>query len=218
MTNNGTIKKPDQSELVDSIVKSDTKELVADVTEFTVDQLLDDSFLKEIPVVEWVVKAKSIYHSISDRFLLAKLVRLLLSLSEMTKEEKENWERENIKNEKNKKRIGEKLLLLVDKYTDLDKAEILGDVFKAYIRGALNNQDVFDIGDALGICRLSDLRMLRDAKEEQGIPLEALIPAGLAIMQTNFSTGTTVDHINIDIPLHLTKTGSILRKILRKEI
>lgn len=218
MTNNNMIKKPDQGELVDSIVKSDSKELVADIAEFTIDQLLDDSFLKEIPVVEWVVKAKSIYHSMSDRILLAKLVRLLLSLSGMTKEEKENWERKNIKNEKDKKRIGEKLLLLVDKYTDLEKAEILGEVFKACIRGALNSQDVFDIGDAVEKCRLNDLRMLKDAKEEREISLGELVPAGLAVMQTNFSTGTTLDQINIDIPLHLTKTGSLLRKILRKEI
>lgn len=211
-------KKPDQRELVDSIVKSDSKKLVADITEFTIDQLLDDDLLKEIPVVEWVVKAKSVYNSITDRVLLAKLVRFLFGLSEMTRYEKEKWEKEKIKSEGDKKKIGEKLLLIIDKYNDLDKAGMLGEVFKAYMRDALEAQDMFEIGEAVGMCRASDLQALRDAEEEQGVPLAILVPSGLAVMQTNFQTGTTVGTINIDIPLRLTKTGILLRKVLRKEI
>ena len=43
----------------DSIIHTDdAAELTADIAEFTVDQLIDDGLLKEIPWVGWIFQAK----------------------------------------------------------------------------------------------------------------------------------------------------------------
>jgi hypothetical protein len=50
--------------IADSIVADPTGiELVGDIAEFTIDQLLSDGLLKDIPWVGWLFRAKSIYSS-----------------------------------------------------------------------------------------------------------------------------------------------------------
>ena len=55
--------------IVTSLENSQSLELSLDIAEFTVDQFLEDSPLKDIPWVGWIFKAKSIYSSMSDRVL-----------------------------------------------------------------------------------------------------------------------------------------------------
>jgi hypothetical protein len=196
-----------------SIIKADEVELAADITEFTIDQILEDGILKEIPWVGWIFKAKLVYTSITDRILFAKIARFLLKQNSIKLKYKTNFLNNLKKNPSQKSKIGTTLLLILDKINDLNKVDILASVFEHFLSKDITFSDFTRIAHAIEQAHIDDILSLQDNPN-----YENLLNCGLSSLKTKFDVTPTLDSIEINIPLKLSKIGIILKLILKKEL
>ena len=56
------------------------KDLTVSIGELGVDELIDDNFLAQFPILEWIVKAKRVFTSVSDHLFLAKTAALYVQI------------------------------------------------------------------------------------------------------------------------------------------
>lgn len=199
--------------IVSSISQVEDLDLTLDIAEFTIDQLLEDGILKDIPWVGWIFKAKSVYTSISDRILLTKILKFLVSLKNISYKEKQNFIREIEINKKFRNKVGAKLLLVIDRMNDYDKVDILSIVFSAYLNNEIDYNIFSQIAQAIENCFISDFKAL--AKNEI-YSLENLQRCGLARYKTTFNTVPTYDQMKITIPMELSELGEKVQEILIK--
>jgi hypothetical protein len=207
----------------DSIVAdSDAVELSADIAEFTLDQLLDDNLLKEIPWVGWIFRAKAAYSSISDRILLAKIVRSLLELHLHAEHQRTALLRRLEDNTDERKRVGQHLLIALEKVDDLDKPGIIAQCFSYYLQGLLSYCEFSQLADAITKCHSSDFAWFYKAFPRINIspPYQRLFLAGLAQLKDKQLIPVGGEYRAIDVPLEfeMSELGNLLQDVVSKRL
>lgn len=135
-------------------------ELPAEILEFSIDQVLDEGIMKDIPFVGWIAKGVSIGCSISDRMFHHKILRFLIALERIGEGDRESF-RKKIKDDKNfKRKVGEHLLLLIDKIDSFEKASILARCFDHFLTGDIDYDYFVDLSLVIERTPLSDLKAL----------------------------------------------------------
>ena len=171
----------------ESIVASgDAIELGADIAEFTIDQWLDDGLLKNIPWVGWVFRAKSAYSSISDRILLAKIVKFLISLHSNPNHRRSVLLKQLEKSPDKRRRIGEQILIALENLDDLEKPELIAKCFTYYLDGLLSYREFSQLVDAITKCHGTDLAWFYTPFPRVNMrpPYERLFTAGLSRLKS----------------------------------
>ena len=197
--------------ITESIIQANEIEFAGSIAEFSIDQLLDKGILKDVPWVGWLFKATSVYSSVSDRILLAKIARFLLNLQKIKADEKRQFVKELRDDPTKKKKIGSKLLLIIDKIDDLHKTDILACVFDHYITGDITYSQFSRISHSIEQAHIEDLYSLIN---KDGPNHLNLLPTGLSIFKTNFVPQTNA----VKIPLQLSETGNSLMLIMKNEL
>ncbi len=143
-----------------TVAETGSLELPAEILEFTIDQVMDDGILKDIPVVGWIAKGVSITRSISDRILHHKILRFLIELEVIGEGDREAF-RTKIRNEPDfRKKVGEHLLILLDKIDAFDKTTLLAKCFDHFLTGDIEYMYFLDLSHVIGSSQLSDLNAL----------------------------------------------------------
>jgi len=170
-------------------------EAVLENAEVIVDSLIDNEILKGIPVVSTVVKSIKGAADIRDRIFAAKISTFLKSLESVGPELKEKIRQRVAENPEQSRKVGETVLLVIDRLSDLEKADIIAKVFIAYAFGYLKSDDFQRVVQAIDQAFVSDLKLLLGSrnlprKEPSQEPfLQALYPSGL----TRIVGGKTFD-------------------------
>jgi len=128
--------------------------------EALIDAAIDNEFLKAIPVVGTAAKLVKAAGDIRDRFFAAGLARFLQALNETTPEAREKIRQKAAASPDEAREIGETVLLVVEKITALDKAQILAYVFIAYTQGHIGPTDFLRLCDAIDQTFVYDLKEL----------------------------------------------------------
>jgi len=210
--------RPDFSEeITSSIVEADRNavELIGDVSEFTVDQILSDGLLKDIPWVGWIAKTVGLFNSIGDRILLGKIARFLCALKSLGSEEKKQFCSRLRKEDNYRKEVGGKLLLVIDKLDDLRKCDLLAAVFDHYITGDIDYEQFDRLSHAVQQAPLADLTKLRDGVR---VNHEGLLSSGLSQITRSVTFIPKAGETQIDLSLELSKTGHLLGRILNDSL
>ncbi|RJP50164.1 MAG: hypothetical protein C4583_11070 [Anaerolineaceae bacterium] len=147
--------------LIETITSSDLSDLLQDYGEIALDSVVSDGILKEIPVINSIVGVAKIAISIRDKLLVKKLAHFLHELSDTTEKERMNFLQEFEEDPKEQRKIGENLLLLLDRLDNMDKPAMVAKLLKAYIKGEIDSFDDFtfysSIIDKSPISELSSL-------------------------------------------------------------
>ncbi|KOY87380.1 hypothetical protein AD998_15615 [bacterium 336/3] len=120
-------------DLLKTLKTSDLKDVTKDITESGIDLLIKNEILKEIPIIKSIVGVFKLGISIKDMFFLKKLLRFLNEINDTTLEERANIINKIEQNPQYTHNLGENLILLIDKLDDLDKANIIGKLFKSVL-------------------------------------------------------------------------------------
>jgi hypothetical protein len=159
-------KKTEKDTLGESLVESfglpSLSDIAVEASDIVLDVGLDDGILKEVPVFGWLIKAYSTYHSITDRIFLKKLALFLSGVSHASEEERKNFKSKLNSEPAFRKKVGENLLLLIDRHERLEKSHILGKVFSKVIEGKCSNQLFLKIAAALDHTSIEDLEELQE--------------------------------------------------------
>jgi len=119
--------------LVDSFTEFDPAQITPDLLEVTLDHLLDNAIIKDIPIVRTIAGIFKATVSIRDRALVKKLVKFLSSLNSVSTKARLQFKAKIDVDEKYKINVGEKLLLILERLDDMSKPNLIAHAFQAYI-------------------------------------------------------------------------------------
>jgi len=117
-----------------------------------------------------------------------KLVEFLQALDQMTPEAREKFTEKMAESQEETQKVGETLLLVLEKITALDKAQILAYVFIAYTQGRIGSADFRRLADAIDQAFIDDLKELLNIKpngRSQAPYMKHLERAGLTFADLN---------------------------------
>ncbi|MBI3843251.1 MAG: hypothetical protein HY292_01305 [Planctomycetes bacterium] len=121
--------------LLKTLSDSDLKPLTQSYAEIALDSQLTTGVLKDIPIVRTVAGLASLGTTIRDRLFLKKVLRFLAPLSELTVKQRRQFL--GALNQKEKTKAVEYMVVYIDRLESIDKADMLGRVFSAYLSGRI---------------------------------------------------------------------------------
>jgi hypothetical protein len=125
-----------ESSLVKTIGKSALKDVTVDLAEISLDSMLKEGLLREVPIVGTVIRLASAGLTIRDQIFLNKVLRFLHPLSRFSPEQRaaylDSLDPEELQ------RASQCMIVHLDKLDSLEKAALLGRIFVAYMTGEID--------------------------------------------------------------------------------
>lgn len=128
--------KPESLEasLVRSLDKSTLRDMTADLAEVGLDQLIAEGPLREVPVLGTLVRMCMTIGVVRDHLFAKKVSKFLVGVAKVGEVERRRFLAQ-VREQGEDKRLGETLVLLLDRLDDFEKPEILATMFCAYVNG-----------------------------------------------------------------------------------
>lgn len=198
---------------------SDTFELISNVAEVGLDEILQNEFLKDIPIISTAVSIYKIGNNIHNAHLLKKYACFL---DEFNRDSFENDSRDKYKQyfeESNRKRDIEYLLILLERYIEENKARRLAKIYEAYLDKGISWDDLRLFAETLDRFLPGDYEMLREKETFQtlrGRETEVLLRLtglGLLIEDIHQPQWAVLDEVlTIDDPDDVEKEERVYRR------
>lgn len=149
--------------LARTIADAGLRDAVLDVAEAGMDQLLrhlQDEVINHIPVLKVIYSFVKTGIAVRDYLFLKKLFKFLAGLREMDEEMKERISRV-LSDEKERIELSEQLLVSLERFEQVSKAEMLFRLFAARVRGELSHIEFMRLAHALDRIDYFDLDLLK---------------------------------------------------------
>src|SRR5260221_14450619 len=105
--------------IIHGACNTETKDFAVELTEELLDALLQEGVLKEIPILKGIIACRKAWTGIHDYLFLRKVANFLLASTRFTREEQESFTQEYLTDSEKAQRLGDSLLLILDKLDDL---------------------------------------------------------------------------------------------------
>ena len=132
-------------------ISSETGSLASNVFEAGLDVVMDDGFLKEIPIVSTAISLYKIGHTIHERHYLKKLAAFIAALNRgAAKDEQREYYKSKITDDPDSRNKElEYVLVVIERYTNSDKAQMLAKLYLAYLNERISWQDFTKYSEVL---------------------------------------------------------------------
>jgi hypothetical protein len=140
-------------------------EATLESTEIVADMLMKGDVIAEIPVIGTAFKVCKAADSIRDRIFATKLFKFVKCLNAIPEKTKEQMRHKLMSSPEEARRIGETLVLVLDRVTDLDKPILLAQLFVAYIDQIISVDDLRRMAQAVDESFLDDLLKFIEIQE-----------------------------------------------------
>ena len=159
------------AKFIDLLKNKEIQELLINNSEAIFDQFCDDDLIKSIPIINNLTNAGKTVLSFRDRYLIRKIGIFLDQINDVTEEDLNKF-LEKLEAEGYRKKIGEKILILLDRSDDDEKAKITGVLFKKYIRGDISKDHFELLCEAVNKSFFFNLHFLRHGYVNPNIMVE----------------------------------------------
>lgn len=112
---------------------SDLQNITTDLAETFTDAFLEDGILKDIPIIGTIVGLTKVAISLNERLLIKKLIYFISEFNDIDPEKRNKLISEIDNSEKEKIKVGEKLLYIIDKSEDHITAKYIAITFKSFL-------------------------------------------------------------------------------------
>lgn len=161
--------------------------------EVIADSLIENEVIKSIPVVGTALKVISGSLDLRDKIFISKIQRFISEIESISKEEKFKFNHKITSDSDSMASAGETALLVLDKLSDMKKAEILGFYLSCFLRGLMNQYQFRRIAVAIDLAFIDDLEEFLRIGEDELISqkkfMEALFSSGITVL----SAGKKID-------------------------
>jgi hypothetical protein len=113
------------------------QDAVAALAEAGIDQLVADGFLRDIPVIGSVIGVLRAAGGIRDLLLAKKLGRFLQVFQEIPVQERDEYS-ERLNDPSDRQRLGEMILLILDRLDDMEKPDLVAKIFRSFLLGEID--------------------------------------------------------------------------------
>jgi len=148
--------------LIKTISENGAQDILSEMGELTLDSIIDNDAIDQIPIIGTLRSVYKITNSISDYLFVQKLLKFLKELDSLSSVEKNKMKTKIENEEKFGKKVGETLLGLINKIDDNDKAKIIAKIFKAYINEEIDFGHFLKFSQIVNKSYLPDLMNLTD--------------------------------------------------------
>jgi hypothetical protein len=188
-------------------------ELGVNVSESILDSLVGNELLKSFPVTRTAVSLAEAGCSLRDGLFIAK-IKGFLEVVEPVEPKEFKRIAERLATEKGRKKVGETLVFVLESADSLDKAKLLGKIFKGFIDSKITKKDLLRLWHCVDKVFLEDLNELKAfdtptiGKETIGF---SLLNAGL-VVSAGIDGGTFMDKTSYEggTIFRLSETGKQL--------
>lgn len=148
-------------DIFDSVKSEAIKDLAPELLETSLDMISKSEIVKDIPIFGIGFKTYSLYQNITESFFVKKILRFLFELKGIPSKEREEFIKK-LESKKESNKAGEKILIVLNKLNDIEKAEIVGKLFKNTIRGKLTFEDFNRLIHIIDNTYIEDLKSLKN--------------------------------------------------------
>lgn len=169
-----------ESSLTNTFEKSELQQTAIDFMEVGVDTLIPDEILKEVPIVSTIYAIGKTTLSIKDRLFLKKIWIYLTELQVVSEEDRKSFVKQL--NSREAQKLGEKILLLLEKHEDFHKAKLLAKITSSYISKEISKPEFDNLCYALDKLFIDDIELLQALDRGEQIEqdrLQCLFLSGL---------------------------------------
>ncbi|GBE17011.1 hypothetical protein BMS3Abin15_00844 [bacterium BMS3Abin15] len=200
--------------MIDSITETGVGSIIENGIEISIDSIINEELLKEVPVVKSVVAISRGVLGVRDYLFLKKIIGFLTEIEKGDLEKRKKFV-EEIKNNDKVDEIGSKLIEIIDKSIGEYKARIIGRLFVVFLKNEeVTQEDFFRLSEIVTSAYESDLKYFLKTKEniigETGDEVEHLLTVGLYERKKNAFGGTVIEAKKPTLSSH----GRIFKKIL----
>lgn len=153
-------------EQFNEIIKSqDLREITMDLVEKVLDNEITNDGLKEVPILKYLVAAKRIYSSYTDRIFIKKAMHVLLELEDV------NWtQRMELTAELDDEdgSGAEKILMSIDRLESIEKCKVYGRLCKLRALEKIDKPDFKRLTKLIQDAYLDDLILVTNFKKDEG--------------------------------------------------
>ena len=144
-------------------------DIIQEYAEITIDSVLNESLLREIPLVGTAVGIGKVVISIRDRNFLKNTIIFMKKLSENSIDRDVLQKHVKLfeKNENRRKRELECIALYLDNYVDCTKSKLLANIYTSLIKEEIDWEDFKVCTEILDSIKVTDLATLRDIYEKK---------------------------------------------------
>jgi hypothetical protein len=202
---------------VSTITKSKLPEAITDIAEIGVDSILQNiTFLKDVPVLGVIVKLFSTTLSIRDYIFMSKICSFLKPMNQIDPREREEMFWKLQFNEEYNGKVGNKLLLILEKVDDIQKAKLIGVLFKKTLCGKIDYETFLRLAAIIDKIFLSDLKRLPEYETPIGNQEISASLYGLGLVIRTGGFDNSENEIEQDI-YKISKLGKTLNQLLEGE-
>lgn len=162
--------------LIDTLADSDLPHLTADVADTLLSAGQDAA--ASIPVIAPLVQALRVVGNISNYIFTKKVLRFLMALRDVDEEARKAFVGDLHASADERQRVGETLMLLLERLDDVSKADVAGRFFKEYVSRRIDLDTFRRLGGALDRVATYHFKWLRalyaDSHPADSVPPEAL--------------------------------------------
>lgn len=154
--------KNDLSFSMSQSITEECSELVSSIAEVTLDSVLEDGLLKDIPIIASAISVYKIGASLRERHELMKLYYFVKSFNNGMQDEEQR--EKYILNFQNDQKIRNKelayLMVVLDKYINLDKPQMLAKIYLSYLNGEITWEEVMKYSEVIDRLLPGDVELL----------------------------------------------------------
>lgn len=220
-----------QYELTDSFKDSisPAKDIAIDFGELLLDSTMDESLLKQIPILSTAINLYSFSSKLLYHIELMKLLAFIKRVSENidTETEKDKLLEKINKDKKKYNESLQQMIYILSQYSNTEKADILGRFYVAFLKGWIDIEKLQMYADLINQLMPNELKyMIREiygAKYTADIKfgykaasVRRLVALGLCYEEITAQSSPLMDHgveVSISRYLHLTAFGNTFFRI-----
>lgn len=184
-------------EINDSFLKtvgdSGANDILAEMGEITIDSIVGNDAISQIPIIGTLRSLYKINNSVSDYLFIQKLLKFFNELGQISDSKKEKMILRIGKDEKYRDRVGDDLLEIINKIDNSDKPRLIAKLFIAYIEEIISLEKFFKYSQIINHSFLPDLMKISDYDLGQVLSIEdssSLLSLGLIEVKTIQRTGS----------------------------
>jgi len=140
------------------MVKRRLLELTAEGAEIAFKQVIEDSVIKDIPIIGTLAKLCGIGLSIRDRLYTDKIRLFLIAIDEIPEDKRLQFRDAVASGHEECERLVQKILLVIESQSDVEKSDIIANFFLAYLDGVIAQADFRRSLDVTANYFLDDLK------------------------------------------------------------
>lgn len=142
-----------------TIKDTDLQNVTIELAETITDSLYNDGLLREIPIISTLVGLTKVSLTIREQLFMKKILSFLSGIKDVDIEKRKRLISEIEKSDKQKIRVGEKLLYILDKCDDHITAKYLAMIFSAFLKQELTYSEYLRCSNIIQKLFIDDLEL-----------------------------------------------------------